>query len=96
MTELEDLEAARTDCLERILTSESSRQIIVAGAGTGKTFTFKQLLERVSGDSLAITFINALAIDMAKELGGLADTRTFHSFCRKILHKVESDGITAA
>ena len=95
MTELEDLEAARTDCLERILTSESSRQIIVAGAGTGKTFTFKQLLERVSGDSLAITFINALAKDMAEELEGLADTRTFHSFCRKILHKVESDGITA-
>jgi len=95
LTQSEDLAAARAECLKSILTSESSRQIIVAGAGTGKTFTFKQLLERISGNSLAITFINALANDMAKELNGLADTRTFHSFCRYLLHKVESDGISA-
>ena len=80
MTQPEDQEAARAECLERILTSESSCQIIVAGAGTGKTFAFKQLLERVSGNALAVTFINALANDMTKELDGLADTRTFHSF----------------
>lgn len=91
----EDLAAAREECLATILASDSRRQIIVAGAGTGKTFTFKQLLKKVSGDSLAITFLNALANDMAEELGDLADTRTFHSLCRKLLHTISSDGITA-
>ena len=91
----DDLAAQRAACLEKILTSENPRKIIVAGAGTGKTHTFKELLKKVAGNSLAITFLNALANDMAKEVGELAETRTFHSFCRKLLHKMESAGITA-
>jgi len=90
-----DLAKARAECLDRILATNSRRQVIVAGPGTGKTYTFKRLLQKVSGDCLAITFLNALANDMSEELGDLADTRTFHSFCRKLLHWIPSDGITA-
>ena len=95
MTDSENLVAARDECLATILACDSPRQLIVAGAGTGKTFTFKQLLKKESGNSLAITFLNALANDMAEELCDLADTRTFHSFCRTLLHRISSDGITA-
>ena len=34
----------RSDSLDKILKSKSSKKIIVAGAGTGKTFTFKRVL----------------------------------------------------
>ena len=79
--------------LEAILDSNSRYKLIIAGAGTGKTYTFKQLLKNVNGKSLALTFINNLARDMSDELGELADARTFHSFCRKILHKSPTSDI---
>lgn len=95
MADTGDLSATRMEYLRRVLESESSRQVIVAGAGTGKTHTFKELLKVVSGDCLAITFLNALAKDMADELRDLADTRTFHSLARMLLHKTPSEGISA-
>ena len=49
MTDAEDLSAARSECLQRILDSKSPRKVIVAGAGTGKTYAFKELLKAVSG-----------------------------------------------
>jgi len=91
----DDLSAARAECLRRILESNSPRQVIAAGAGTGKTYTFKELLKAKSGDGLAITLLNVLAKDMADELRSLADTRTFHSLARMLLHKAPSEGISA-
>ena len=75
MAGTDDLSAARAECLRRILESNSPRQVIAAGAGTGKTYTFKELLKAKSGDGLAITLLNVLAKDMADELRSLADTR---------------------
>lgn len=89
------MESERAEYLSRILGSDSRRKIIVAGPGTGKTYTFNSLLKQISGNCLALTFLNALANDMAEELGDAADTRTFHSFCRMLLHKSPGDGITA-
>ena len=88
------MEDERAECLNRILGSESPRKVIVAGAGTGKTYTFSELLKQISGNCLAITFLNALANDMAEELAEVADARTFHSLCRMLLHQTPGDGIT--
>ena len=87
------MEKDRKMCLERILESNAKHKLIIAGAGTGKSFTFKCLLKKNGGSNLALTFINALASDMAKDLGELAEARTFHSFCRKLLHKLPPDGV---
>ena len=78
-----------------IVQSTDKYKIIIAGAGTGKTYIFKKILENKQGQGkcLALTFINNLANDMSKELDGLAESRTFHSFCKKLLHKLNFPGI---
>lgn len=88
-------EAERRKYLDQILQSDHWFKMIVAGAGTGKTHTFKQLLQRNPGENLALTFINNLAEDLAEGLGDLAEVRTFHSYCRKLLHKLPFEGIDA-
>ncbi len=82
------MEEERNSCLEAILNSNSTRKLIVAGAGTGKTFTFKQILEKtLTKENLAITFINMLVDDMRVSFGNIAEVKTFHKFCKKILHE---------
>lgn len=78
---------------EIILNSSSKKKIIVAGPGTGKSFTFNAILTLKGTPSLALTFINNLAGDLAKDLTDLADVHTFHGYCKSILHKVSVDGI---
>ena len=78
-----------TPCLGAI-----RRKLIVAGPGTGKTRTFKVLLERKGTPSLALTFINALAADLGEKLGDLAETRTFHGYCRLMLHTHPIGGVS--
>jgi superfamily I DNA/RNA helicase len=90
------LEQNRQGQLENILASNTSHKLIVAGAGTGKTFTFKCLLQKVNGKCLALTFINALPTEMKNVLNGLAETSTFHSFSHKLLHTIESNGINSS
>ena len=78
----------RDKCLSAILSSTGKKKIIVAGAGTGKTFTFKQVLKANSdGENLAMTFIRMLVNDMDSTFGDLAEVKTFHAFCKKILHE---------
>lgn len=89
-----DQEEERRSCLELILDSTSPRKLIVAGPGTGKSHTFKALLGRTGGPSLALTFINALAVDLGDKLGMLAETYTFHGYCRSMLHKYPVGGVT--
>ena len=73
---------------DAILTSKSPKKIIVAGPGTGKTYTFSQILKQnPSGKNLVLSFIVKLVSDMEKELGTYAEVKTFHAFCKKILHK---------
>jgi superfamily I DNA/RNA helicase len=78
----------RAKLLKTILESTASRKIIVAGAGTGKTFTFSEVLKlNPEGVNLAMTFIRLLRNDMEDSFGSYAEVRTFHEFCKKILHE---------
>ena len=78
----------RQRCLEAILGSKARKKLIVAGAGTGKTFTFGKLLAQRDGENnLALTFIRKLVDEMASTLGQTAEVKTFHAYCKKILHE---------
>ena len=91
MTKEEKIEAQkteRTECLDKILESDAPKKIIVAGAGTGKTFTFKKILElNPSDENIALTFIRLLTADMFSSFGDLAEVKTFHAYCKKVLHE---------
>jgi len=77
-----------TKCVKSILSSKSKKKIIIAGAGTGKTFIFREILEKnPDGRNIALTFINRLTADMAFALGELAEVKTFHAYCKKVLHE---------
>jgi superfamily I DNA/RNA helicase len=78
----------RERCLRAILESTAKKKLIVAGPGTGKTFTFGQVIKGNGGDAnLVMTFIRKLAEDMEKDLGEHAEVKTFHRYCKKILHE---------
>lgn len=78
----------RENCLNAILSSKSKKKIILAGAGTGKTFTFKEVLKaNPEGENIAMTFIRMLTSDMYASFGDLAEVKTFHAYCKKILHE---------
>ena len=80
--------AERKKCLDDILASKARWKLIAAGPGTGKTYTFKEILaQRAGGNNLAITFINKLADEMKSALGENAEVKTFHAYCKKILHE---------
>ena len=88
-------EAGRAAALADILGSSAPKKLIVAGPGTGKSFTFKKVLETApGGPKLALTFINALAADLGENLGSLAETYTFHGYCRRMLHTTPTAGIS--
>jgi superfamily I DNA/RNA helicase len=85
---LEDQKEKRRKYLEKILSSDSSRKLIVAGPGTGKTFTFGEVLKQHKGkQNLALTFIRKLVADMEKDFGDYAEVKTFHAYCKKLLHE---------
>lgn len=75
-------------CVKAILSSKSSKKIILSGAGTGKTTIFKELLKtNSSGRSVVMTFIKSLTDDMDSIFGNLAEVKTFHAYCKKVLHQ---------
>lgn len=85
---LENQKEKRKKFVEEILASESPRKLIVAGPGTGKTFTFGELLKKYAGkQNLALTFIRKLVADMEKDLAEYAEVKTFHAYCKKLLHE---------
>jgi hypothetical protein len=74
----------RAKCVQAILDSPAKKKLIVAGAGTGKTYTFGRLIEqRKGGNNLAMTFIRKLVVDMDIALKGNAEVKTFHAYCKK-------------
>jgi len=87
-----ELEAARAAAIATIVNSEADKKLVVAGPGTGKTFTFKQALQAVEGKGLALTFINNLVGDLKEALGGLADVFTFHGYCKRQMHLNTGEG----
>lgn len=92
--ELERMVQARAEASDRIVASGARRKLIVAGPGTGKTYTFKRALEAVGGGGLALTFIRNLVRDLEAELSELAEVFTFHGFCKHLLHKIGVEGIS--
>ncbi|MDD5529648.1 MAG: ATP-dependent helicase [bacterium] len=78
----------RKKCLEDILSSTAKKKIIVSGAGTGKTYTFGELLKQnYKGNNLAMTFIRKLVEELNLKLSNYAEVKTFHAYCKKILHE---------
>lgn len=83
-----DQTALRQRYLKKILTSDNPRKLIVAGPGTGKTYTFGEIFKKLGdGDYLVLTFIRKLVADMQAELGQIAEIKTLHAFCKKLLHQ---------
>ena len=73
--------------INEILNSSSSKNIIVAGPGTGKTYVFTLILERSnSKQNLVISFINRLINDLEYKLKDYAKVVTFHKFCIHIFY----------
>ncbi|KAF5435707.1 Superfamily I DNA or RNA helicase [Candidatus Methanophagaceae archaeon] len=95
MNDRNDQEKDRKRYSDLILNAPAKKKIIVAGAGTGKTFTFQELLKGKNGKALALTFINNLADDLKEDLDGLAESRTFHGYCIKLLRRAPFGGINA-
>lgn len=95
MIDIDDQEEDRKRYSDLIINTPARKKIILAGAGTGKTFTFQELLKGKNGDALALTFINNLADDLKEDLDGLAESRTFHGYCIKLLHRTPFGGINA-
>jgi|GEM_PF-568402 len=82
----------REEAVAKILESAHERRLIVAGPGTGKTYTFRKVLENLPEGSRAVVFtlINNLADDL-RDLqlidGRDVGTFTFHGFCKNLFYQ---------
>ncbi|EKE00151.1 MAG: UvrD/REP helicase family protein [uncultured bacterium] len=81
----------RSSYTDRILNSSAKLKLLVAGPGTGKTYTFTQVFKKIPGKKLAITFIRKLVNEMRAKFDESIEVRTFHEFCKWQLHKNSSD-----
>jgi len=90
---MENMEIEREKYSNLIIQSPEKSKLIVAGPGTGKSFTFRQLLKQKKGNCLVLTFINSLVNEFKSDLKGIAEAYTFHGYCKKILHGVSVPGI---
>lgn len=80
----EKSKAERQKYVDAVLNSQSKKNIVVAGPGTGKTYLFKEILKGKK-KSLTLTFVNPLVEDLSLELCGISDVRTLHGFARSAL-----------
>jgi len=81
-----DISIDRDAYAAAIVDSSAHKRLIVSGPGTGKTFVFRSALERAAGRGLALTFIKNLAGDLRRDLGEVADSYTFHAYCKALLY----------
>ncbi len=85
----------RDDYVQKIVKSDASKKLIVAGPGTGKTHTFKQILYgKDPKKNLVMTFINKLTDDLKCDLHKWAKVMTFHKYSLWILKRIMPDWIT--
>lgn len=94
MTTDEEYSQQRTDALQRILESRACHKLIVAGPGTGKTYTFQRVLDAVGGRGLAMTFLLGLVRDLSDAIGDTTDVYSFHGFAKRLLHRLDGTGVT--
>ena len=82
-------EIDRQKYIQKILNSTSSKKIIVAGPGTGKTSMFEYILKKSgSQNNLVLTFINRLVNDLSLRLGNYAKVSTLHKFCLDVFYNL--------
>lgn len=84
----------RAEALKRILESDARKKLIVAGPGTGKTYTFQQVLAAIEDRGLAMTFLLGLVKDLDEAIGADTDVYSFHGFARRLLHQIDGTGVT--
>jgi superfamily I DNA/RNA helicase len=82
----------REEALAKILQSAHNKKLIVAGPGTGKTYTFRRVLENLPEGCRAVVFtlINNLADDLRglQLIGGRdVNTFTFHGYCKNLFYQ---------
>lgn len=94
MTTDNEYSQQRTDALQRILESKACHKLIVAGPGTGKTYTFQRVLDAVDGRGLAMTFLLGLVHDLSDAIGNTTDVYSFHGFAKRLLHQLDGTGVT--
>jgi superfamily I DNA/RNA helicase len=88
----EEIQSEADRCVQRIVSSDHRKKLIVAGPGAGKTFVFRKLLLKSPGDKdrrLTLTFINELKAQLEADLQELCRVNTFHGYCRSLLHHDE-------
>ncbi len=88
-----DMKIEREKYSNLIIQSSEKNKLVIAGPGTGKSFTFKELLKQKKGACLVLTFINGLVNEFKSDLKGIAESYTFHGYCKKILHGISVPGI---
>ena len=99
--QLEEIKERRAKASQAILASGAAKKLIVAGPGTGKSFTFRGALKQATQAAganvrgLALTFIRNLVAGLAKDLGDVAEVYTFHGFCKRQMHSHAMDGLNA-
>lgn len=84
LSKYEQSQKERSEYVDKILTSISSKRVVVAGPGTGKTYLFKEILKN-KNNALTLTFVNSLVEDLSLELYGMSEVRTLHSYARSLL-----------
>jgi hypothetical protein len=78
--------------VQALLTSPSTKKIVVAGPGTGKTHLFKEVLHGKQ-KTLTLTFVKSLVEDLSLELCGMSEVRTLHSYAPSTLSRVNNTEI---
>ncbi len=82
-------ENERASYSQKVISSTSSKRLVMAGPGTGKSYLFQQVAKDLIGNGkskiLVLTFINELVKDLALDMHGLAEVSTLHSFATKQL-----------
>jgi superfamily I DNA/RNA helicase len=92
-----------TDILQKIKNSKKNLFVGLAGPGTGKTYTFRTIIESDEYKEkkiLVLSFINKLVDDLSEEFQSYKNVRvsTLHSFAKKelegILTKIEKKEVS--
>ncbi|HEY4511640.1 MAG TPA: UvrD-helicase domain-containing protein [Candidatus Paceibacterota bacterium] len=77
----------QTRAIVSLIDKGKRKVVVVAGPGTGKTTLFSKVLETKSGQTLTLSFVNALVNDLSLGLFGLSEVRTLHGFSTSFLKK---------
>lgn len=92
LSKYEQSKKERSEYVDKILESNSSKKVVVAGPGTGKTYLFKQILLNKE-NTLTLTFVNSLVEDLSVELYKMSEVRTLHGYARSILRSLSKKEI---